>query len=443
MPQTAPRHGRPLVDRLLVGPLRRLLTWRANADGRLVWAGIVAAYFAAVAAGRLVWGVDFWPSLGVPSGPSIFFDARNLTAAWECQRLGHDPLYDNPCDPWGRPLMYLRPWLLLGSLGLDQTHTSALAVVLIAALLVSLALLVRRVPSGAGIVLAIATCSPAVMFGVERANMDIAVFSLVAGSIVLWRLSPRPARVLSPAIVLLGATAKIYPVFALAAFVATRSRVAARAALVCLAVFAAYVVISFRDVAHAARIATQGDALSYGARVLPAQLYHLVGADRWAGPGIVKQLIAGVPLSALAAAVVVGVRRRFAQSTDRPAADPALLAFSAGALIYLGTFAVANNFNYRLVFLLLTLPQLFRLIVENPENPANPDLSPLAASTTVAILLLLWLGGLWRWANPWDDLASWAVAGLLVAMLSAILPTLESVRTSILGARVRPAAAPR
>ena len=230
----------------------------------------------------------------------------------------------------------------------------------------------------------------------------------------------------------------------LPAFVVTRSRVAARAALACLAVFAAYVLVSFHDVAHAARIATQGDALSYGARILPAQLYHLVGADRWAGPGIVKQLIAGVPLAAFAAAVVVRVRRRFAACLDRPPADPAsLLAFCAGALIYLGTFAVANNFNYRLVFLLLTLPHLFRLVVDNPESPAPPGLPALAATTTVAILVLLWLGGLWRWVNPWDDLASWAVAGLLVAMLAASVPTLGSIRTLLAGARVRPGAAPR
>ena len=66
--------------------------------------------------------------LAVPrrsAGPSLFFDARNLTAAWECQRLGYDPLYENPCDPWGRPLMYLRPWLLSACLGLDQSHTFA------------------------------------------------------------------------------------------------------------------------------------------------------------------------------------------------------------------------------------------------------------------------------------------------------------------------------
>ena len=129
-------------ERLLLRPLRRLLTWAPQADGRMVLFAAVAVYLTTIAAGRTAWGVDLWPFLGVPSGPSLFFDARNLTAAWECQRLGYDPLYESPCDPWGRPLMYLRPWLLLGVFGLDQSHTFALSVVLVAAMFLTFGLLV-------------------------------------------------------------------------------------------------------------------------------------------------------------------------------------------------------------------------------------------------------------------------------------------------------------
>ena len=109
----------------MTGTLCRLLKWGPALDGRIVLAVAVAGYLAAIAIGRRMWGIDFWPFLGVPSGPSLFFDARNLTAAWECQRLGYDPLYVSPCDPWGRPLMYLRPWLLFGVLGLTLVFALA------------------------------------------------------------------------------------------------------------------------------------------------------------------------------------------------------------------------------------------------------------------------------------------------------------------------------
>ena len=165
--------------------MRRLLTWRSDTDGRLVLFGAVGAYLVAVVAGRLLWQANVWAVLGIPPGPSVFFDARNLTAAWECQRLGYDPLYESPCDPWGRPLMYLRPWLLFGVLGLDQSHTFSLAIVLITALFLTFGLLVGRVPFGTGVVLALAACSPAVMLAVERGNMDIALFSVIAVSLLL------------------------------------------------------------------------------------------------------------------------------------------------------------------------------------------------------------------------------------------------------------------
>ena len=114
---SAKQTGTDVTEEPLTRSVRRLLTWRSGIDGRLVLFGAVAAYLAAVVVGRLVWQVDVWAFLGIPPGPSVFFDARNLTAAWECQRLGYDPLYESPCDPWNRPLMYLRPWLFLGVLG--------------------------------------------------------------------------------------------------------------------------------------------------------------------------------------------------------------------------------------------------------------------------------------------------------------------------------------
>jgi hypothetical protein len=407
----------------------RLLTWGSAVDGRLILIGAIIVYLTIIAAVRLLWGVDVWPSLGVPSGPSLFFDARNLTAAWESSRFGYDPLYISSRDPWGRPLMYLRPWLLLGVLGLDQSHTVAIGVVLVTAMFLSFASLVGRVTAGTGVVLAFAACSPAVMFAVERANMDIALFSLIAIALLLWRTFPRPAAVASPMLVLIGAMAKLYPVFALPAFIVAFSRTASRTAIICMAVFAVYCVYSLKDILHVAQIAIQGEGFSYGVRILPAHLYHQVGADRWAGPAALKQLLAAVPLGCLALAIVLRVRRRVGSpGNERTPTTAALLGLHVGSLIYLGTFATANNFDYRLVFLLLTLPQL----VEWAAHPAH-RLSSLAAATLLSILVLLWVGSLSEQLHLWDELASWIVAGELTALIAVTLPRLSSLRSVVMG----------
>ncbi len=415
---------------ILVRPLRRVLGWLPAADGRLVLLAAVAAYLAIIAAGRLVWGVDLWPFSGVPSGPSLFFDARNLTAAWECQRLGYDPLYENPCDPWGRPLMYLRPWLLLGVLGLDQSHTFALSAVLIGAMFLSFSA-PRRSGAGrnrhrAGACRVLAGSHVCRRAGEHGHRAVLARRDLRP----LWRAFPGPARVVSPVLVLLAATAKMYPVFALPAFVVARSRVAAVGALICVAVFGVYCVYSLRDVDARRRDRHPGAALLLRSPH-PASRTCTI---RWA-PTVGRSGGSQATARRCTARVHRGGDRRSGPPPPRPARlrrrlpRPRSVALHAGALIYLGTFAAANNFDYRLVFLLLTLPQL----VEWARMPAH-RLSSLASATLVGDLVLLWVGSLSQWLNLWDELASWAVAGLLAAVVAATVPSLECARKSVLGA---------
>jgi len=166
---------RRVSDRLF-GVVRAIVTFRPDLDGRLIVVAALAVYFLILTVGRAFFRVDIWPSLGVPTGPSLFFDTRNVTAALDCSRLGFDPLVENPCDPWDRPMNYPRLWLALRWLGLDRSHTDALAVAFIALFIASVLLLLGRITLGQGIVVAMAICSPAVMFAIERANMDIVVF---------------------------------------------------------------------------------------------------------------------------------------------------------------------------------------------------------------------------------------------------------------------------
>ena len=81
-----------------------------------------------------------------------------------------------------------------------------------------------------------------------------------------------------------------------------------------------------------------------------------------------------------------------------------LMALLAGSFLYLGTFAVGKNFDYRLVFLLLTLPQLCIWARLSAHR-----LSSLASGTVVAILALLWVGSRSTLLALWDELASWLV----------------------------------
>jgi hypothetical protein len=403
----------------------RILTYRPDIDGRTLAAGVLALYFLVVTIPRL-FGVDVWPALGVPSGPSLFFDTRNLTAALECRRLGFDPLVESPCDPWGRPLNYPRVWLVLRFLGLNQSHTVAVALVFIALFFVAVSLLMGRITLGRGALLAVALCSPSVMFAIERANLDIVVFTLMVAAMLLWRTERPWAQALSPIVVLIGATAKIYPVFGLPAYLFLRRRVPAIVASVCLVVFAVYAAITLNDIQAVARVAPQGQHYAFGARILPVAIYHLVVPDRWQGGLVSKQVVVILPALAIGAVIWFLGRRRLPPEDE--AADTAIrLAFFVGALIFLGTFAVGNNFDYRLVFTLLTLPQLFEWATVERGGPRGR----LAAVSIVALLALLWIGALSEPLRLGDEVVTWVVVGLMIALLGASVPRLRAVWSAV------------
>jgi hypothetical protein len=274
---------------------------------------------------------------------------------------------------------------------------------------------------GKGILIALAVCSPSVMFAIERANMDIVVFTLLVIAVLAWRAPSRWGEAVSPFVVLLGATAKIYPVFGLPAFLFVRRRGPAIAAILCAAVFAVYAIATIQDIQAIARVAPQGDHHSFGARILPAAIYHRFVPDRWEGGALTKQLVAIIPLVVASLFVWLRGRRRLAEP-DQNADSSARLAFYLGSLIFLGTFAVGNNFDYRLVFMLLTLPQLFDWVTDS----ADPR-GWLAGVTIVVVLTLLWIGALSEPLRLTDELVTWATVGLLVALLGASVPRVRTM----------------
>jgi hypothetical protein len=394
-------------------------------DGRSVVLGCIALYLALVAGLRALWDVDIWPSLGVPAGPSLFFDARNVAAAAECSRLGYDPLVDNPCDPWGRAMFYPRVWLVLRGIGLEQRHTLLFGAVIVTVFVLLLLLLLPRLSVVEGIVVAAAACSPAVMFAVERANMDLLIFSGLALAAVVWRRGSATAEYVSVGIVLLMAVAKLYPALALLAFFPARRRGTRAAAGAALLLFVAYALATYDDVATISRTATQGQHYSYGARILLGRLYHGVVGDQWGGSRTLAQGLVLLAAVTLGLGLWLWLRHRSHRSReDAPLPETSdLIAFRMGALIYVGSFLVGNSFDYRLVFLLLVLPRLLRWpVAEDTERPAT-----LPVVTAAVVVLALWIGTLSKQLRLWDELVSWTLAGMLLVLLVRSAPSIITV----------------
>jgi hypothetical protein len=340
------------------GGLARLQPLFVRQRGRLVVVAALVLYFGALAA---LGGHAHWDRLGVPPASVKFLDLRNVIAAWQCHAKGIAVLPVNPCDPYHRPADFPKIWLELSFLGIGQGGAVALGVGIAVVFLVCA---IFVVPAGAGawtgVAYAAALCSPAVMLGVERGNPDIVIFPLVLAAVLLTTRT-RVGQILTGALLLFVTVLKLYPAFAAAYLV----RRATRASLAVLGVVAAcslvYVLATYHYIHEMLSSIPQSNVLTYGVRrasewfsALAIRLVDHFGSYRaWD----VLLALVGIALGwLLGRRLRPGVRRA---SLDR-GEERDLDLFWAGACVYVGSYAVFLSHDYRLVFLLLTVPQIVR-----------------------------------------------------------------------------------
>jgi len=347
-----------------------------DASAWLVVIGMLVGYFTLLIA---LGGHHAWDELGVPPVSPGFFDLRSVTSGWECarQHLGAWP--DNPCDPWGRPENYPRIWIAASVLGLGHGDTFFIGAVIVVCFFVSAVLVLpRAAPIGDALVYGFALCSPAVMLGVERGNVDLALFSMlaVAGLVMRWRGYGPPV---ASALILVAAILKLFPIAAVGMLTGLPRRVAAASIGSVLAIFAVYAAGTFGDVRTIDRVLPQDDEYAYGVHITGDWLGHFAGAGSvWDAALVVSAIVA-----ALAVRRPVSMRLAMASSRE-------LDLFCAGAGVYVATFALVRSADYRLVFLLLTVPQLARWAAARRV---------LAIATLGGVLVTLWFPTEWPWAN--------------------------------------------
>jgi hypothetical protein len=357
-----------------------------RSDGRLVVVAVLACYFGLLIGGWAVNGVAPWPRFRVASAQPTFLDLRSITTGWECTRKGIDALPLNPCDPRQRPANYPRIWLKLSFLGLGSSSTVPLGIATAVLFFLAVLMLIGPIGVGEALVYLAALLSPSVMLGVERGNADLLVFVVVVVSLVVFRGRRLLVRGISHALLLAAAILKLFPVFAFVVVARQERRIALVAGSIMAALFALDVALTWHDIRTIYSVVPKLSIASYGYAVGPDAVRawlaaHVSSLDFLARSGARYAVDAAFLALALAAAVNFARHGR----RDPTPGDVRLVAFCAGAAIYAGTFLIGHNFDYRLCFLLLTVPQL--LVWSGEARPAVPG-----PRTALAVMIAtLWL----------------------------------------------------
>jgi hypothetical protein len=347
----------------------------------------------------------------VPVFESPFLDMQAITGSAESLKAGYDPAIENPFDPTHRLFNYPRIWYPFLLLGIGRAGTVPLAVATLALFFLALAVLPKNVDRLTVILLAVTAFSPALMLAYERGNVDLVFFSAVALAVLLVETAPLASCALLAASTLF----KVFPFFAVALLLDKDERKNLSHVAGVLGLVLLYTVMAREDLARVFAVTPKGYEPSYGATVIPLFVANVLGKDA-------HLLTPGLSVLAaclLGAAVVFGLRR----SAQRPPCERRdVRAFWAGAGIYTGTFMLGNNWDYRLMFVLLTIPALAVWVRGQDNVVPRITLGALVVSCWYLVIKKLLERTGTHMAFWIDETANWALLAGMAYLLSASMP---------------------
>jgi hypothetical protein len=309
---------------------------------------------------------------------------------------------------------YPRIWLAPAALHLGQSATAALGVLFAALFIASTLLFMGPLQVGEGLFLAAVLVSPPILLLIERGNNDSLIYVLLAIALLLWRSANRTRWTLGRALILVAAIAKLYPILALIAFLRQRTRKSMLAALLIVLAFATYAILTFHDLILVSGSTPRRVVVSYGANVLPSALDQIWPLWHSSATGSIRLVVHVGVLATLVGLGLYLAIYRSNQLVHGLKEDFYADAFVVGGAIYVGTFLlIGNNFNYRLIFIILTLPFLFHAARQG---------SWFARGTLGVILALLFLsrfqlGSTTSLLFVADQLLEWALVVVFLAQL--------------------------
>ncbi len=363
----------------------------------------------------------FWNIWNIPIVPPYFLDSRVMTYAAESHALGFDPILNNPQNPSGENSNYPRIWHLLFLLDIDRSHAAIIGSVFIILFLVGLLsfLFSKKFDTLTSYFLAILIFSPPVMLAIERANNELVVFFLIAIALSINYSSSITALFL----LFFAAVLKLYPVFGFVYLLKETKKKFLSLFIPALSFFIIYVLFNLVDIKQIHANTPRFAKSSYGINVIWKGLTHKRILDLEVSDEIimtVRILSYIVALLIIITALIFSLKN---YDTSRYKHGEYLDAFRVGAAIYICSFILLNNFDYRLMFLIFTVPQLVSWI--HKKEKRNSSL--LIAITLYAIIFSFWnfdikliLG--MKLGFVLEEISNWIVFSCLLYLFLASVP---------------------
>lgn len=316
-----------------------------------------------------------YDTVGVIALDPPFFDMNYILASLDCARAGIAPT--EYCAAAGHTFIYPKTFYLLLPSGLSVRHILWAAALIFAAFTLSMFAFFKCLGWKQSLYVLLLLGAPPTILAMERCNVDLLVISLLASAIICLEARRWPALALSA--ITVAALIKVYPVAAFAGALGRVRRVYfVAASLVC-----------------ALGLGVQLDHLRYISGAVP----RIIGFS-WGYPVAFMALrrafqgrnlqdflppIMDHSLQVLAPVLCVFLAVRIARRECPPLYMLRCVSgLVIGSSVYCFCWMSGPNFDYRYLFLLLTLPCLF-------DADRVEPLRPLRMLSLAAIAPMFWL----------------------------------------------------
>lgn len=392
--------------------MRKMLSHPSKKDGRIWIMVSLLSYFGFLfVANFFVPYHQVWRKLGVSALPS-FIDLRAVLAGFECTRLGYDVLLDNPCTG---SIIYPRLWWKLTGLGLNQSHTVMLGIILALGFYLVTFAIIGRLNCYESIIYSLILCSPAVMLLIERGNVDIIIYGMLFLTLIMAQSQQISVRILGYIWLLIPTFLKILSFFCLTIILKEKRKTFVVWFISLFTISAIYIYSIKDELAVSKAYFIIKTSNSFGYKIL---LY------KWPSIFLPSHLSARkihLPLTALFIVGLIGlafflfkqmitflkeIKQNFLRKDNFLPKDISvntklLDAFRIGSSFYLGTFVVTISFDYKLTFLIFAIPQMISWIKQD-----HPKLAISSSFALLGIVLTVYLSSFFS-ASLVDELINW------------------------------------
>ncbi len=358
-----------------------------------------------------------------------FADLITITGSVDCVRAGMDPYITTIFDPWGRTYNYPKIWLHIFdflNFGRGVTNPLGVALIYLFTLTTSFIFDVRKWKKIIFVLLIF--FSPPILLLLERCNCDIMVYVVILCSILYVRkvsvVSEAVKLHLSYLLILFAGMLKIYPFFLL--LILFFEKTSRKNILIILTysviIIGGYLALTYKDILFVTRNTPKLHSLSYGKNV-SLQIF-LEGKSL---------LIVANALVALVLGSAFYVSAKFKERLNKfippfsHTENKNVFLFLTGGIIYTGTFFIGNNFDYRLVYLLLTIPFLLDIFNHSQNKKLNGSIGGLMILLFYSFFIGSFVGG-YKYMYVLKELSSWSMLFFISLILFHLFKTRNEVK---------------